>query len=199
MSTFSKHHRFREAGQPANINNVERFGQPSRSLFTSTKVFSLYHHIDISDERGTLVYSATTKPLSLYDKTTVEDAAGNPIAFISRKLFSFHARHLITMADGPQFELSKELFHVFRDVTNVEGLGWQLRGNIAGLNFELYDQAGGIIAVIGQKAFSIHDKYCIDIYRPEFERTVVAILITLQHMMWDRSAGSSSSGGSSGN
>ena len=104
------------------------------------------------------------------------------------------------MEDGTKFELSNELWHLVKDITNIEGLGWQLRGNIAGLNFELYDQQGGVIAVIGQKMFSLHDKYCIDIYRPEEEHKVIAILVTLQHMMKDRAAaGSVSSSSSSGN
>ena len=97
------------------------------------------------------------------------------------------------MADGEQFELATELLHLFKDITNIEGLGWQLRGNIAGLNFELYDEREDVIAVIGQKLLSIHDKYCIDIYQPEYEDKTIAILITLQHMMKDRAAMSSSS------
>ena len=56
------------------------------------------------------------------------------------------------MADGTHFELSNELKHIVKDVTNIEGLGWQLRGNIIGLDFQLYDTKGGIIAVISQKA-----------------------------------------------
>ena len=104
------------------------------------------------------------------------------------------------MANGLYFELSSELFHLVKDVINIEGLGWQLRGNVAAWNFELYDQNGGIVAVIAQKAFSIHDKYCIDIYRPDSEPIVVAILVTLQHMIRDReAAASSSSSSSSGN
>jgi hypothetical protein len=50
--------------------------------------------------------------------------------------------------------------------------------------------------------FSLHDKYCIDIYRPEAEEIVVAILVTLQHMIKDRASSasfSSSSSSSSGN
>ena len=35
---------------------------------------------------------------------------------------------------------------------------------------------------------SLHDKYCVDVYRPDAEPIVVAILITLQHMMRDRAA-----------
>jgi uncharacterized protein YxjI len=197
MGIFSKYHRFREVGEAANVNNVERFGEPVRSLFTSTKVFTLRHKIDITDGAENVVYRAESKAISLRDKTDVYDAAGAHVAHIERKFFTIHQRHFVTMADGTAFELSNELFHLVKDVINVEGLGWQIRGNIFGLNFELYDAAGGVIAVIAQKMFSIHDKYCIDVYRPEYERIVVAILVTLQHMIRDREAAASSSSSSS--
>ena len=80
---------------------------------------------------------------------------------------------------------------------NIEGLAWQLRGNILGLNFQLYDQNGDVVALISQKMLSLHDKYCIDIYQPDYEEVVVTILITLQHMMNDREVSSSASSSSS--
>ena len=203
MGVFSRYHRFREAGEEANVNNVQMFGEPALSLFTTTKVFTLHHHIDITDEQGHIVYQADTKFPSLHDKTDVTDAEGRQVAHIERKFWTLHERHFVTMADGMRFEISNELWHIVKDITNIEGLGWQLRGNIAGLNFELYDTDESVIAVIGQKLFSVHDKYCIDIYKPEHEPTVVAILVTLQHMMRDRAAsssfGSSSSSSSSSN
>lgn len=199
MGVFSKYHRYRDAGEKANVNNVERFGEPVRSLFTSTKVFTLHHHIDITDADERVVYEANTKFPSLHDKTDITDASGNHVAHIERKFFSLHERHFVTMADGLSFELSNELWHLVKDITNIDGLGWQLRGNIAGLNFELYDGDGSVIAVIGQKMLSIHDKYCLDIYRPEAEQTVVAILVTLQHMMKDRAATSAAASSSSSN
>ena len=197
MGVLSKIHRFREAGEEANVNNVSRFGQPHHALFTTSKIMTLHHHIDIVDENESIVYQANTKFPSLHDKTDITDAAGHQVAHIERKFFSLHQRHFVTMADGESFELSNELFHLFKDITNIEGLGWQLRGNILGLNFELYDGSGNIIAVIGQKMLSLHDKYCVDIYRPEYEKTVVAILITLQHMIRDRENASSASSSSS--
>ncbi len=193
MGMFSKYHRYREAGEKANVNNVARFGEPDHSLFTSTKVFTLHHHIDITDETERVVYQADSKFLSLHDKTDVTDAQGGHVAHIERKFFTLHQRHFVTMADGLSFQLSNELFHLIKDITNIEGLGWQLQGNIVGLNFELYDAEGQIIAVIGQKMLSIHDKYCVDIYRPEYEQIVVAILVTLQHMIKDRESSSSAS------
>ena len=201
MGIFSKYLRYREAGEAVNVNNAERFGQPDHSLFTSSKVFSLHQHIDIMDEQERVVYQADSKFPSLHDKTDITDAQGNHVAHIERKFLSLHQRHFVTMADGTGFEVSTELFHIYKDVNNIEGLGWQLRGNIFGLNFELYDSDESVIAVIGQKMLSLHDKYCIDIYRPELEGTVVAILVTLQHMMKDRQASQSvsSSSSSSGN
>ena len=198
MGVFSKYNRFREAGEEANVNNVAEFGTPHHSLFTSSKVFTLHRRIEITDDAENVVYRAETKFPSLHDKTDIFDAEGRQIAHIERKFFSLHERHFITMADGTAFEMSNELFHLFKDITNIEGLGWQLQGNVVGLNFRLYDMDGSIIAVISQKMISLHDKYCVDIYRPQHEQAVVAILVTLQHMIKDReNAASSSSSASS--
>ena len=203
MGILSKLQGFHEAGERANENNVAQYGEPERSLYTTSKLVSIHRHMDVTDDRGQIVYQAESKVFSLHDKTDVTTADGRPVAHIERKLFSLHERHFITMADGLQFQLSNELFHLVKDITNVEGLGWQLRGNIAALNFELYDERGEVIAVISQKLLSLHDKYCIDIYQQEHEPTVVAILVTLQHMIRDREARSSSfsssSSSSSGN
>ena len=193
MGVFSKYHRYREAGEAANVNNVERFGQPHHSLFTSTKVLSLKHRIEITDDNEVVRYRTQSKVVSLHDRTEIYDADDRLVAKMWRKFLSLHERHFVQMADGTEFQLSNELWHIVKDVTNIEGLGWQLRGNIAGLNFELYDENENAIAVIGQKMFSLHDKYCVDIYQPDKEAVVVVILVTLQHMMADRAAASSAS------
>lgn len=199
MGVFSKVHRFREAGEDVNVFNAEAYGRPVKSLFSSTKVFTLHHHIDITDASGNVEYVAESKFFSLHDKTDVVKASGEWVAHIERKILTLHERHYVTMNGGVQFELSNEIMHIIKDITNIEGLGWQLRGNVLGLNFELLDAEGSLIAVISQKMLSIHDKYCIDIYQEEHEDTVVAILVALQHMMRDRaaSASSGSGGGSS--
>lgn len=199
MGSDSMYHRYRELGEDANVNNVDEYGEPVRSLFTSTKVFTLHHEINITDEYGKTVYESHSKFLSLRDKTEVTDAYGELVAYIERQLISLHNRHFVTMADGTEFQISSELFHLVRDVINIEELGWQIQGNILGLNFQLYDAEGEIVAVISQKMFSIHDKYCIDIYQPEYEKIVVAILVTLQHIMVDRESTSAGGGASSGN
>ena len=197
MGVNSKFQRFREAGEEANTINVEQFGQPAKSLFTSSKVISLHHRIEITDGAGNVWYRAETKFPSLHDKTDIYDVNDRHVAHVEKKFLSLHERHFVTMEDGLCFELSNELWHIIKDITNIEGLGWQMRGNILGLNFELYDENGDIVALISQKLFSIHDKYCIDIYQPDKEKIAITILITLQHMIKDREAASSGSSASS--
>ena len=92
MGTFSKFHRFREAGESANVNNVERFGEPVRSLFTSTKLMTVHHRIEITDSYENVVYRAETKFPSLHDKTDLYDASGNHVAHMERKLLTLHQR-----------------------------------------------------------------------------------------------------------
>ena len=160
------------------------------SLYTSTKILTFHHKIRITDEQGNTVYTAKSKFFTLHDNTNVYDASGKKVAHIRKKFFTLHERHFVTMDDGQKFQLSNELLHIIKDVTNIEGLGWQLRGNILELHFELYSPNEGTIAVIGQKLISIHDKYSIDIYKREYEKQVVAILVTLQHMVKDRTTAS---------
>ena len=192
MSIFSDIYRYREAGDQTNENTVAEFGQPKKSLFTSSKFWSLHHQIDVTNEEEQVMYQARSKAISLHDKTEITDAKGNFVSHIERKVLSIHQKHMVTMADGTEFDLSTEILHIIKDVINIEGLGWQIRGDILALTFEVYDSDGSIIAVIGQKLLSLHDKYCIDIYKPEYEQIVVTLLITLQHIIRDREVSSSS-------
>ena len=197
MGTLSKIHRYHEEGQPANVINTANFGMPARSLYTSTRLFTLHHEIDITDDDGNIAYLAGTKFFSILDKTDIFDSEDRHVAHIERKLISMHQRHYITMENGQEFEVSNELFHLIDDVINIEGLGWRLVGNILALNFILYDEAEKIVALVSQKMLSMHDKYCIDIYQAEYEQIVVAIVITLQHMIRDRESASSAASSSS--
>ncbi len=125
-------------------------------------------------------------------KSRTSRASGALVAHLEKKPISLHEKHYITMADGQKFTLSNELFHVFKDITNIEGLDWKLTGNVIGLNFMLFDQSGAPIAAIGQKMLSIHNRYSIDLYQPEYEQIVVAIVIQLQKMLIARQENSSS-------
>lgn len=193
LAAKAKSSRFREAGSGTDERNLQEYGVPAKTLYTSTEVFSFRHHIEITDAEGNLNYESYSQFFSFRDKTDITRADGSLLAHMEKKILSLHQRHFVTMADGTEFELSTEILHLIKDIINIEGLGWQIQGNILQMNFNLLDPNGQIIAVIGQKFMSLHDKYSVDIYQPQFEEIVVAILVCLQHIVRDRESSANSS------
>ena len=174
-------------------STVVDYGEPVYSLYTALQLGNMHRRIDITDEKGNVKYYTKSSIVAIKGKTDIMNADGNVIAHLEKKPVSLHEKHFVTMSDGTSFTLSNELLHIVNDITNIEGLGWQIRGNIIGLSFNLVDENEQPVATVGKKMISIHDKYCIDLYQPEFEQIVVAIVIQLEKMIEDRSENESSS------
>lgn len=173
------------------------FGTPEKTLYLSTKVFTFHKASTIVDDNDNVVYTTKSKFFTLHDRTWIYDASEKEVAYIYRKFFTIHERRIVEMANGTKFELSNELFHIIKDITNIEGLGWKLEGNIVALNFTIKDENGKLLALIGQKILSIHDKYSVEIFDSSKQDEIVTILISLQHMLAERAAASNSASSSS--
>jgi uncharacterized protein YxjI len=167
-------------------STVTDYGEPEYTLYTALNLGDLHRKIEVTDEEGNVKYYTKSSIIAIKGKTDIMDAAGNVIAHLEKKPVSLHEKHFVSMADGSNFTLSNELFHVIKDITNIEGLGWKLKGNVVGLSFNLLDEIDNPIATVDKKMVSIHDKYSIDIYRPEYEQKVVAIVVQLEKMIEDR-------------
>lgn len=197
LSNLSKMAEFHGAGTAPNENTLERFGEPAKSLYTEAK-FTLNNRIDVTDDNGNVIYYTNSKITSVKGKTDLLNSLGETVAHIEKKPVSLHEKHMISLPDGREFTLSNELFHVVKDITKIEGLGWTLKGNVIGLNFNLFDERNEPVATISQKMVSLHDRYSMDIYKPEYEVIVVAIVIALGKMLEARRENESSSGFSIG-
>ena len=183
MGFLSKLQSFHGAGEAPGERNTEKYGVPARSIYTELDPGDMHQKIEVKDEQGQTLYWTKSSIIAIKGKTEVFDGSGALVARLEKKPISLHEKHYITMADGQKFTLSNELLHVFKDITNIEGLGWKLKGNVIGLNFVLFDQVDEPIAAIGQKLISIHDRYSIDLYQPQYEKIVVTIVIQLQKML----------------
>lgn len=188
-----------DAADQISSSTIEDYGDPAYYLFTALDLRDIHQKINITDEQDNVKYYTKSSIIQIKGKTEIMDPQGNIIAFLEKKPISLHEIHYITMADGRKFTLSNELFHIVEDITNIEGLGWQIRGNVLGLNFNLVDEFEHPVASIGKKMISIHDRYSIGIYQPEHEDVVVAIVIQLEKMIKAREENKSSSFGSDSN
>ena len=186
MSILSRIQGFHAAGEGPNEVNTEKYGVPARSIYTVLDPGDLHQKIEVKDEQGQTLYWTKSSVFTLKGKTDIFDASGTQVAHLEKKPVSLHEKHFITMANGQKFTLSNELLHIIKDITNIEGLDWKIKGNIIGLNFTLFDQNDEPVAAIGQKMLSVHDRFSIDLYQPQYEKTVVAIVIQLQKMLTAR-------------
>ena len=175
--------RYHSAGEGTDIRNYKEYGEPAKSLYTSRYLFSFHKDIDVTDDNDNLVYHSSSKLFSFTNETTITDAQDRVVASIEKKLFSLHSIHYIDVVGGKSFELSKDLFRLLDMKFTIDELGWTLQGDFSNLNFVLYNNQERVIAVVGQKLFSMRDKYCIDLYDVNEEATVVAIVITLENML----------------
>ena len=186
MGFLSKFGGFHGAGEGPNDISTEKYGMPAYSLYTELDPGDMHQKISVKDEQGKTLYWTKSSVIAIKGKTEMFDAGGTLVAKLEKKPISFHEEHYITMDDGQKITLSNELFHVFKDITNIKGLGWKLKGNVIGRNFTLFDENSEPIAVIGQKMISLHDRYSIDLYQPQHEKAVAAIVIQLQKMLTAR-------------
>lgn len=182
-----------DAADSLGRSTVVDYGEPAYTLYTALKLGDMHARIDVTDEEGNVKYYTKSSIIKIKGKTEIMDAAGNVVANLEKKPVSLHEIHYVTMADGTSFTLSNELFHVAEDITNIEELGWQLRGNMLGLSFNLVDGNEEPLATVGKKAVSIHDRYYIDIYQPDHEDMIVAVVIQLEKMLEARRDNESSS------
>ena len=186
MDILTNLQNYHSAEESLNETKREKYGKPACSLFTELDPGDLHQRIEVSDENGQMLYWTKSSVIAIRGKTDMYDASGALVAHLEKKPISLHEEHYITFADGRKITLSNELFHVFKDITNIKGLDWKLQGNVIGLNFTLYDQNDELIAAIGQKAVSLHERYSIDLYQAQYRETVAAIVISLQKMLKTR-------------
>lgn len=194
---FKKHSSYHDVGQTTSEKIAGEFGTPEKTLYLSTKVFTFHKASTIVDDNDNVLYTSKSKFFTLHDRTWIYDTNEKQVAYIYRKFFTIHERRIVEMANGTKFELSNELFHLIKDITDIEGLGWKLEGNIVALNFTIKDENDKLLALIGQKVLSIHDKYSVEIYDESKQDEIVTILISLQHMLAERAAAANSTSSAS--
>ncbi len=181
-----------QAANDISKSTITDYGEPVYSLYTARDLTDIHWRINVTDEQEDLKYYTKSSFFQLKGETDIMDAEDKVIAHLEKKPFSLHEIHYVQMANGQEITLSNELFHVVDDITNIEELGWQMRGNFLSLNFNLVDQKEEPLATVSRKMVSLHDKYCIGIYQPQYEDLIVAIVIQLEKMLEDRRQSQSS-------
>ena len=152
-------------------------------LHSKSKMFSLHQKMEIMDEADQVVYAVESKALSIHNTTYVHDAQGQEVAVITNKPISLHETHEVRMASGERFEMHTELMHLMGDVIDLDGIGWQLRGDILQHNYEILNERGELVATTHQKWVSVHDVYYIDVLDESQADKIVCVYVALEKII----------------
>lgn len=151
-----------------------------------SKIASLHSKMEITDENGQAQYYVHSKVLSLHNVTYIDRADGETVATLTRKPVSAHEVHLIEMADGTTVEIRTELWHVTKDILDIDELGWNLVGSAVQHDYKLMDSEGQVLAESHRKWLSLHNTYEVDVVDEAQMDKIVAVLVSLDKILGER-------------
>jgi uncharacterized protein YxjI len=145
------------------------------------KLFHIVKEADITDETGQPVFRVDTAVLSLHDRLILRDLAGNEVANIQRKIFSFLPTYEITHGGEELAEVRKQFFTPFGDRFTVDIPGphdLELRGDFFEHEFTI-TRDGTVVATVSKRWLSLSDTYAVDIAPGENDALILATVLAL--------------------
>ena len=144
-------------------------------LLFKQRLFSWFDSYDIYDERGNVIYVVKGE-LAWGHCLRIYDAAGNYVATIQEKIFTFLPKFEMYIGDRYIGNINKE-FTFFSPKFNIECNGWQVDGDFWQWDYEILDAYGNNVAVISKQLFNWTDTYVIDV--PNSENVLCALMVVL--------------------
>lgn len=159
-------------------------------LYLKQKFFSWKDRFWVYDENGEEKYSVCGRAFSFGKKLNVYDMAGNEVAFISQKFFSFLPRYYI-FRDGEQIaEVVKE-FTFFKPEYTVIGPDWKVKGNFWEHDYDITCAEENVVSV-EKEWFTWGDAYSIDIADGYNEVTALSVVLVIDACLAAQAATSTS-------
>jgi uncharacterized protein YxjI len=147
------------------------------------KMISFGDDYTIRDESGREAFRVDGKVLTVRDALVLEDAAGNALARIHKKLLSIGKTYEISREGGPDVSVHKSLFSPLHCKFNVDAGGDELeaRGNLFDHEYT-FTRNGREIASISKRWFTVRDTYGVDVADGEDHALILACAVAIDRM-----------------
>jgi len=141
------------------------------------------------DEAGRDKYYVKGEMFSWGKKLHIYNLAGNEVAFIQQKIFSFLPKYYVYMNGSQVAEIVKE-FTFLRPRYSISGLGWKIDGEFWAHDYSI-TQGDRQIVIIQKQWFTWGDCYTVDIENQSDEILGMAVVLTIDCVMAAASSASS--------
>ena len=146
-------------------------------LYFKQKFFTLKERSYIYDVHGNVMFTAAAEMFSIGRKVHIYDSSDNEVAFVQQRLMRMLPRFSVYIGGRYIADIVKEIA-VLKQRYNVEGLNWQVNGDLFAHNYSI--SAGGqYIASIHKRWISWTDSFEIDIANGQDTVMVLAVIIAI--------------------
>jgi uncharacterized protein YxjI len=160
------------------------------AYFIKQAVFSWADRFSIKNEAGEDCFIVQGKVWSWGHDLTMTDESGNEVAQIKQKMWSFMPTYEIFSDGRLEAKLTQKLSLVRQKFT-VDGLGWQIVGNLLDHEFSVLGMDGETIATISKEWFTWGDSYRVEVNPEARHSLVLALVIAVDAVAADNDSASS--------
>ena len=146
-------------------------------LYFKQRFFSWLDSYDIYDEQDRVVFTVEGK-LSWGHCLHILDAAGNHIATLQEKVFSFLPRFELYIGEQYVGCISKE-FTFFRPSFTIDCNDWEVNGEWLEWDYEIQSASRGPIASLSKELFHLTDVYVLDVEDPDDALGVLMVALAI--------------------
>ena len=161
-------------------------------LYIKQKVFAIGDKFNVTDAEGQIRYTVEGELISLGKRLHIFDSSHRELALVKQKLLTLLPRFLVLVNGQETAQIARKMA-MFRSKFLVEGLGWEVIGEVLQHDYTIRDN-GRTIAAIHKKWMSWGDSYEMDIADDADEITALAVVLAIDAVLdADQAAASAAS------
>lgn len=146
-------------------------------LIFKQRLFSWLDSYDVYDESGRVLFSVQGR-FGWGHRLHVMDPAGNHIATLQERVFSFLPRFELYVGEQYVGNIRKELTF-FRPRFTVDCNGWDVQGEIFEWDYCIVDPRGMTVARVTKELLRLTDTYVIDVQNPQNALLVLLVVLAI--------------------
>ncbi|WP_430610147.1 LURP-one-related/scramblase family protein [Enterococcus sp. DIV0876] len=162
-----------------------------KKLYIKQKVFSIGEKFTVMDEQQNPRYYVEGSFMKIPKQFKILDAQRQPVAAITKKVFSLLPKFFVEVHGKEAIVLSKQLTF-FKAKYSIDAEGIDVDGNWWDMDFAV-NRHGKRIAEIHKKWISWGDTYEVVIYEEDLDDLIISLVIAIDRVKADDNAASSAS------
>lgn len=158
------------------------------TLYMKQKVLSLRGRFSIQDQQEQDVYLVEGSFMKLPKTFSISTVEGEEVAVITKKMLSLLPKFFIEV-DGETLTIEKS-FTFFKDRYTIDATDLEIDGDWWDMDFEI-KRHGEVVGSVEKKWFTFGDSYEIQVFDPEIEKILIALVVAIDCVKEDEESSSS--------